>query len=228
MGNIRGWMVLCLAAVSLSAQAQEWETIATGPIVIKVRSWPGSAVREVWAEGDMEVEVQDIQAAVMDAEAYPRFMPYIKESRFIGQADANGSGIVYTRMEPPIVQKRDCVLKVTLKKGVDEDGQGTFANRWEALPDHLPTRTNVVRLRTNEGSWEARPTSSGHSHVTYRFAVDPGGWLPSFAVNIGHKTGVMDAFRAIEREARRRAAERQHHQVSTVGPAADARRTPNR
>lgn len=210
MGNIRvGWVMGCLAAIPFVAQAEEaWETIATGPIVIKARSRPGSPIREVWAEGEMNADVRDVQAVVLDAEAYPRFMPYVKESRYIGKPSPDGSCITYSRVEPPIVSARDFVLKTTIVKRVDEDGHGVFINKWEALPDQLPVRANIVRLRTNEGSWDVRPKGNGRSHVIYRFAVDPGGWVPAFAVNLGHKTGVMDTFRAIEREAQRRSAER--------------------
>lgn len=208
-------MVGCLAALPLVAQAEEaWETIATGPIVIKARSRPGSPVREVWAEGDMNADARDIQAAILDAEGYPRFMPYVKESRYIGKPSPDGGGITYSRVEPPIVSERDFVLKTTVVKRLSEDGTGVFMNRWEALPDQLPVRANVVRLRTNEGSWDVRPKGNGRSHVVYRFAVDPGGWVPAFAVNLGHKTGVMDTFKAVEHEAQRRSSDRKQERAA--------------
>lgn len=208
MDTRAGWLLLCMAVAPGPAVAEGWDTIATGPIVIRSRMRPGTPIREVWAEGNMCVPVRDVQAAIMDTEAYPRFMPFVKESRYVGEPEADGSGIVYGRVEPPVIGARDYVLGVVLERGVAPDGSGTFLNRWFALPDHLPRRANAVRLRVNEGSWEVRPLAGGRSHVTYRFALDPGGWLPPFVADIGNRSAVMDTFKALEREARRRAAAR--------------------
>lgn len=207
MDTRAGWLLVCMAVAS-PAVAERWETLATGPVVIKSRTRPGTQVREIWAEGDMSAPVRDVQAAIMDTEAYPRFMPFVKESRYVGQPAADGSGIVYGRVEPPVIGPRDYVLEVVMEKGVAPDGSGTFLNRWVALPDRVPRRANAFRLRVNEGSWEVRPLEGGRSHVTYRFALDPGGWLPAFVADIGNRGAVMDTFKAIEREARRRAAAR--------------------
>ena len=70
-----------------------------------------SRVQEVWAESTLAAPVEDVQAALLDAEAYPRFMPYVKESRKVGGPDADGSVRMYTRIGPPLVAQRDYVLR---------------------------------------------------------------------------------------------------------------------
>jgi hypothetical protein len=62
-----------------------------------------------------------------------------------------------------------------------------------------------VRLRINEGSWHVASRGPNKSFAVYRFVVDPGGWIPAFAANAGNKQGVTDTFKAVEREAERRA-----------------------
>ena len=44
--------------------------------------------------------------------------------------------------------------------------------------------------------------------MVYKFNVDPGGMIPAFAADMGNKSGVTDVFNAVEKEAKRRAAER--------------------
>ena len=77
-------LALCLALLSPDAFAQggevPWETVAEGAIHIRVRPVPNSNIKEIWAEGHMEAEVQDIQSTLNDAENFRQFMPHVKES----------------------------------------------------------------------------------------------------------------------------------------------------
>ena len=208
-GRVVAAVVGCLFMAVGPAEAEEWETIAEGPVAIKSRQRPGTPIREVWAEGRMGVSVQDIQSVLTDTEAHPQFMPYLKESRFVGQPEEDGSRIVYGRVELPLVgAARDYVLNVVVEQEVAPDGSGVFMTHWVALPERLPRRANVIRLKVNEGRWEVTPLPEGGSHVTYRCTLDPGGWVPPFIANMGNRSGITDTFRAVEREARRRAAGR--------------------
>ena len=199
---------------SVPALADEWETVATGDVLVKSRDKAGTSVREIWAEGTLDAPLQDIQNTLMDPESFPSFMPYVKEGRNIGKPDPDGTTYVYIRLELPMLAARDYVTRVNLDKGVNSDGSGEFRNRWLAVPDKFPSRHNVVRLRINEGSWHVTPQSDGKCHAVYRFAVDPGGWIPAFAADLGNKSGVTDTFKAVEKEARRRAAARKTQAAS--------------
>ena len=197
---------LVALASATEARAEEWETVATAPVLIKARSVPNSSVKEIWAQGEMSAPVQDVQATLLDVERFREFMPYVKESRVIGNPRADGAHYVYTRLEfGPWVSSRDYVVKVEVERSVAPDGSGEFRNRWVAEPDRIPSRANAVRLRINEGSWHVASRGPNKSFAVYRFVVDPGGWIPAFAANAGNKQGVTDTFKAVEREAERRA-----------------------
>lgn len=200
-------VVMSLPAFSASA-AEDWETVATGSITVKARNKSGTGIREIWAEGDVAAAAQDIQSTILDPDRYTQFMPYVKECRFIGKEEADGTKYVYTKVDPPVVNPRDYVVKVTTPRTVAADGTGVFENRWESVWDKIPTRSNVVRLKVNEGSWVVTAKDANSSHVVYKFTVDPGGVIPNFAANMGNKSGVTDTFKAVEKEANRRKAER--------------------
>ncbi|HVE86818.1 MAG TPA: hypothetical protein VND93_28370, partial [Myxococcales bacterium] len=56
---------------------EPWVVVSSRPILIRTRSHPGTAVKEIWASGVVAAPAEDVQAALMDGEAYPRFMPYV-------------------------------------------------------------------------------------------------------------------------------------------------------
>jgi hypothetical protein len=201
-----------LAAVAAGADEAQWEIAATGPITVKTKASATSRVKEIWAEGEIAAPVQDIQSTVMDPESFPKFMPYVVEASKIGSPEVDGGQVVYTRLELPLVASRDYVLKVYLERSVAPDGGGEFRNRWIAVPDRLPERARTVRLKINDGSWHVTSRGDGRkSWAVYRFAVDPGGWIPAFVANLGNKSGVLETFEAVEREAQRRASGRDKH-----------------
>ncbi|MBM4378265.1 MAG: hypothetical protein FJ086_03040 [Deltaproteobacteria bacterium] len=190
--------------VQRTPEEEGWELLGTDPVPVRSRTRPGSSIRDLWAEGELDVPAQDIQAALMDNERYPSFMPYCKESRFVGQTEPDGGRTVYTRLELPFVAPRDYVVKVNVLQVLSPDGRGAFRNQWAAVPDYLPERSGTVRLRTNDGSWTVLARGPVRSYVVYRFAVDPGGMLPAFAANMANRTGVRDTLRAVQKEALRR------------------------
>ncbi len=191
-----------------SARAEDWNTVTTSPYLVKTRPLPNSAIHEVWAEGVIDAPVQDIQDALMDPDSFPRWMPYVKEGRYVGQPLPDGARHVYIRLELPMVSSRDYFTRVNLVKGVAADGSGEFENKWVAVPTLFPPRSNVVRLQFNQGSWHVTPRPDGKAFAVYRFAVDPGGSVPAFAANMGNRSGVPDSYKAVEKEAQRRAAVR--------------------
>lgn len=214
-------MVAVGLLIAQGAAAEEWETVMTGPLTVRTRVHPENAkVKEVWAEAIMNAEVQDVQATILDAEAYPRFMPYVKETKVLsgGHDEEKNNRLVYTRLSLPFVEGRDYVVRVFVDETVDPDGAGEFKNRWKSEPDAYPLRTSIVRLRFNVGSWHVKPLPDGRSKVTYRAAVDPGGWVPSFAQEIANKKGVQETFTAVEKEAKHRGEERK--QQAMLNPRA--------
>jgi hypothetical protein len=215
MGRARAWAVWVALAAPLAAAGQEWETVERGPIVVKVRSIPGTASREVWAEGELDAEVQDLQTVILDSEGYPRFMPYVKETRVL-ETSADGARLVYTRLEPPFISARDYVVRAQVGKLLGPDGRGEFSNSWRSVPDRLPRRNGVVRLPICDGSWTVSRAASGRARVVYRASVDPGSWVPGFISDMANRTGALHTLRAVEREARRRAEARRAQAANDV------------
>lgn len=201
--------LVCLLAAGARAEDEaKWETVLTGPITIKNRKFPGSQVREILAEGEIAAPVYDVEQTLMVVARFKHFMPYLKDCREISELQPDNSVYVYTLIDLPVVGKRDYVVRTWLRESSTPQG-GTFRNEWKAFPDHLPRRNGISRVALNEGGWVVTPKGDGaKSHAVYRFVVDPGGWVPAFAVNMANQQGVAETFKAVEKEAQRRRDER--------------------
>ncbi len=198
-----------LIALLVSSQAfsgeTAWQSVLTGPINIKNREMEGSSVKEVWAEYDMKAPLRDIQDSLLDIPSYRGWMPFARDSKNLGEKQADGSFYSYIMLDLPIVGKRDYILRTWLKESATPESKGVLKYNWVAYPEFIPVREGVQRIKLNTGSWEVTPNPDGKScHAVYKFAIDPGGWLPGFAVNLGNERGVVDTFTAVEKEALRR------------------------
>src|SRR5688572_11965693 len=101
-GKALGCLAVLWTSLAVAGERDGWELVQSGAITIKARQRPGTAIREIWAEGVLEAPVQDIQATLMEVDRFRFFMPYVKEARVIGQVEPDGTRYVYTRIEPPI------------------------------------------------------------------------------------------------------------------------------
>jgi hypothetical protein len=199
------------AFVAFSALADDggWVTAQTQPILIKTRARPGTDVREVWAEGTLAAPTVDIQDAVTDVKRFTQFMPYMVEARQLASPGPDGGIYVYSRIDVPVLDARDFVHLSYTDRDAHTDPEGVFQNHWSAVDGKVPHKPNVVRLKMSEGSWLVQPLPGGDkSHVIYRFAVDPGGAVPGWVANKSNTGGAGDTFKNVEKEAKRRQAER--------------------
>jgi len=205
-------LTLCLAAALFSTSAfaakGSWKTLAKSPYVVKTRAIPKTPFHEVWVEGRLAAPAQDVQAALQDLERYPAFMPYTKVSKLLGAPKADGSRLLYSRLDPPVISARDYVVDVEVEKRIAPDGSGEFRQSWSEVQGQVPAVAGVVRLRKNSGFWNVRPLPDGSSVATYSFTSDPGVKLPGFVVHKANRKAMTDLMKAVEKEALRLKASR--------------------
>ena len=231
MIRIAACVVFFCGVHAIAQEENPWELQRTEPILIKTRARAGTAVKEVWAEGDLAALPIDIQDTLTDAPRFIEFMPYMTESRFVGATDPDGAVTTYSKLDVPVLSSRDFVHKAYLDRDARTDKEGVFANHWLATPDRVPERPSVIRLKISEGSWQVTPwPGGGSSHVVYRLCVDPAGSVPAYFANRANANGLTDTFKNIEHEAQRRQRARVESAQAQAGssPRADLLPAPKR
>ena len=183
-----------------------WDAGTHDGVVVFLRPVKGKSIHEVWARTVLSASARDLQDALTDPDRFHTFMPYLKEARYVGEPGK--VSITYTLIEPPIIGRRDYVSEVRLLEELQPGGEGAFRQTWRALIDRLPKRHGVVRLEHNEGSWHIVPRAEGRAEVLYRLSVAPGGIVPGALARMTARGAAGDTLRAVEKEARRRGAQR--------------------
>ncbi len=125
---------LVLAPAALAEAPWELRTTTRDGISVFNRNTPGSRVKEVKAEADLDVPAAAAWAVLRDIPAYPKTMPYTKVTVVLGQEKDGAVIYYYTALALPIVADRDYTLKVTVDH-VPSDGSGLYRFSWVAAND---------------------------------------------------------------------------------------------
>src|SRR5690606_25389048 len=202
--RVLGCVLVGLLVFSAEARAEKgtWETVSKSPLSIRQRTWPGTQTTEIEVRGTVRAKVEDVEAVLLDCEGAPRFMPYLKECWHVGGAREDGTYDVYSRIAPPLVASRDYILRMDVMRWTP--ASGGFRQAWSTSTDHpVPERKGIVRLERNEGEWNGSAQGE-ETLLVYRLAADSGGISPRL-VRMTTKSSMNDLYRAVEREAQRRA-----------------------
>jgi hypothetical protein len=78
------------------------------------------------------------------------------------------------------VSERDCVFQMS--KSVDKVA-GALNYALVALPDRLPRRGGMVRVRYLKAAWHFVALPDGKTEITFQQHSDPGGFVPAFISN---------------------------------------------
>ena len=160
----------------------------------------GSPIKEFKASGDIDAPTDVVYAVIADYESYPRFMPYIAESRLIKrEADAI---VGYQRLSPKICADRDYTLRVRTKSWRAAGGTA-YINWWAPANELGPAeKPGVLRVKVCEGGWLLEPRGPNKTHATYSVYTDTGGLIPPLIANHVSQIGITRLFEAVRKQVR--------------------------
>ncbi|MEE8409458.1 MAG: SRPBCC family protein [Myxococcota bacterium] len=195
-------VALALSAASAMAAKPNplpWEKIDTSDgIDVWAREVPGSNVREVKAEAIINLPAETVWAVLYDVKKYSEFMPYLIKGYVLGPAGPNAQ-YEYQLIDPPIVDKRDYTLKVTVHQ---DHEKGLYTRTWVPANDKGPKAvSDVVRVTICEGAWTVEKLGSRSTRLEYRLYTDPGGSIPSWIADKANTTSVPDLLNAVRQRS---------------------------
>jgi len=170
-------------------------------LTVYTRPHEGSSIRECKAVGIIDAEPIVVKRVLDDTTEYPKFMPYVVETKIITRTADERVG--YQRISPPIVGDRDYTVRVKCESAPCAAGGMIYCNSWDAANDLGPAEIKgVTRVKITQGSWLLEPAGPGKTRATYTIYSDSGGGVPTFLLNSANKTALPKLFDAIRKQAR--------------------------
>lgn len=165
---------------------------------IYTRKSQASGMHEILAVSTIAASPARLREVLSDYARYPEFMPYVQASKVL-KRDGMTAWVFQQLSFPFPISDRYYTIRVSSEPGV-ASGTGVRITWTLARDAESSNRGEGVPMLVNEGFWDLRPLDGGAStRVTYFIHTNPGGSLPSFAVNMANTVAVprvMESLRA--------------------------------
>jgi hypothetical protein len=160
--------------------AQDWELKKIGDgIRVYTTMMDGSAFKSFKAEMVVDGKIGQLKYILQHIDLYPTLFPDTKELKILDRPN-DSTLIQYSHTETPWpIDDRDGVYRVRFKTRTD----GGFEAVGEALPNYLPEKDGIVRIRKTHSLWQVIPQKDGKLKIIYLVSAEPGGSLPDWLVN---------------------------------------------
>jgi hypothetical protein len=162
---------------------------------------PGSRIRAVLARAVIDAAPQRAFAVIGDYAHYAEFMPYVHDSRVL--MDSGWRGRVFLALDFPLFIS-DRYSTIELTEGSGRVGQAVHRIEWTlaAAGDAFVPAEGGEPLRVNDGIWELRAQDGGQrTDVLYYVHTNPGGYLPTWVVELANNVAVPRVIEAVQQRA---------------------------
>lgn len=119
--------------------------------------------------------------AYLDIEGYTRWFWTVREARILKKVSPTEFYYYTTHDAPVTLPDRDVVVHVTVEPYTAKKGYGAL--RLKAVPDYIPPRPPFVRMNAKDMVVKFTPIDDNQVRVEVEGFIDPGGYVPSWAIN---------------------------------------------
>jgi hypothetical protein len=182
--------------------ADGWQSVDGGEgVCVYNRRVPGSPIRAVMARAVIDAAPQRAFAVIGDYAHYADFMPYVSDSRVL--TDTGATRRVFLALDFPLFIS-DRYSTIELSEAGGQPGQAVHRIEWTlaAQAEAVSPGAGGEPLRVNDGVWELRPLDGGRrTDVLYYVHTDPGGYLPTWVVELANNVAVPRVVEAVQQRA---------------------------
>lgn len=167
--------------VILFYPAAEWDLKKDkSGVEVYTRSPEGSSFDEFKAVTIIEnSDLYEVLDIIFDVENYDKLFADCMNPKTLKE-DGKWYNIHYIQTKAPFpVKDRDSVFELVTT--IDENEKHALV-KLNPLPDYIPEKDNLVRIRNGKGFWELQEENNSVT-VIYQFHGDPGGDVPAWLAN---------------------------------------------
>ena len=158
---------------------------------VYTKVFPDSKFKAIKVELLLDATLSQLVAVVMDVNTGVDWVYATKSSVLLKRVSAN-SVIYYSEVKLPWpIHNRDFIAELTTTQDAATRVVTIYG---PVVPDYVPVKKDIVRVRKSEGKWVITPVAKGRIKVEYTIRLDPGGDLPAWLFNLFVTKGPAESF----------------------------------
>jgi hypothetical protein len=147
-------------------------------VKVYTASVPESKVKTFKAVSIYKHSAEELVAAILDYENYPKWIDGVEKGRLIERISQNEFVIRQIVLLPFPFDNRESVQRIEVKNEPD----GSILIKISEANEMAPALDGYVRMTITHGYWLIQPTAEG-TKLTYSFIADPGENIPAWLIN---------------------------------------------
>jgi len=162
--------------------------LRSGHAIVELHESKGSAVKEGISLVLVACAPESLYAVVTDNAKFAEFMPHVKTSTIIRDADGTLMNHQELSLPFPIADRHYTIRIVNSLR----DDRG--ARLWQSAWTYVADSGNIKETR---GAWIVTDSGTGKAILDYRVFTDPGGRIPAWAYNTATRRTLPDLLEAV-------------------------------
>lgn len=149
-------------------------------IKVYTQSRAGSDMKAFKSITEIDTEIENLVAVCKDVAAFPEWQDATKVAKIL-EAKGEIAHVHYLEFAAPWpVCNRDNITQFTYQFNPSDQ---SVRVQITTLPDYLPEKEGIVRIRQSSGYYLFEPLSNGKIQVTHSAHADPAGSIPAWVSN---------------------------------------------
>jgi hypothetical protein len=158
---------------------------------VYTKTFPDSKFKAIKVELSLDATLSQLVAVVLDVNTGVDWVYATKSSVLLKKVSA-AEVIYYSEVKLPWpVHNRDFIAQLT---ATQDPVTRVVTINGPVVPDYIPVKKDIVRVRKSEGKWVISPIAKGRIKVEYMIRLDPGGDLPAWLFNLFVTKGPAESF----------------------------------
>jgi hypothetical protein len=158
---------------------------------VYTRTFPDSKFKAIKVEVSLDATLSQLVAVVLDVNTGADWVYATKSSALLKRVSPS-EVIYYSEIKLPWpVHNRDFIAQL---KATQDPATRVVTIYGPVVPDLIPVKKDIVRVRKSEGKWVITPIAKGRIKVEYTIRLDPGGDLPAWLFNLFVTKGPAESF----------------------------------
>lgn len=202
IGKKLSWLLLIIFFNSTLVNAQSaWKLIKEKDgIKIYSRSIEGSSINEIKATFNVKTSMNGLMALLSDVPGFKDWVYRCGEVEELKQTNKYENYYYQRTLVPWPVNDRDLIVYSLWKQ---DSITKIIQIHGKSMPDFIPEKEGVVRIRYFYNSWKLTPIRNGIVRVDYQISVNPAGIIPAWLANLTITEGPYQTCKSIISEIKK-------------------------